>query len=193
MKRESIIECLEPLASIKKWSEISSNSDLVNAAVLVPLVKRDQWYVLLTQRSEHLNNHAGQVSFPGGKADKQDNTPTDTALRETEEEVGISEGLIEVVGVIEPYQTVTKFNVVPIVGFVDASYQVIKDEFEVAEVFEVPLAFVSCFSSYQQRTIFWKNEWRDYLELNYQGYRIWGATAAMLHNMANRLQAKASS
>jgi len=188
MNRESIIQCLEPVSSLKDWSEITHTDDLYNAAVLMPLVKREQWHVLLTKRTEHLNNHAGQISFPGGRADKVDITPVHTALRETSEEIGISAELIELAGVIEPYQTVTKFNVVPIVGFVDANYEITMDTFEVAEVFEVPLAILSQPNLYEEKSIYWKNKWRNYLELNYKGYRIWGATAAMLHNMANRLR-----
>ena len=187
MKREHIIQCLEPTTSLQGWSHQKRNDGLRNAAVLIPLVERDEWQVLLTKRTEHLNHHAGQVSFPGGRADLVDTSPLHTALRETEEEVGIKPELIEVVGVIEPFLTVTAFNVVPIVGFVQPSFTLDIDEFEVAEVFEVPLSILADQSQYQRREVLWQGEKRMYWELMYNGFQIWGATAAMLYAFAGRL------
>lgn len=185
--REKIIHCLEPLSGLKDWTHIKNSSGLKNAAVLIPLVEREQWQVLLTKRTDHLHHHPGQISFPGGMADKADKSPLHTVLRETHEEVGIAQELINIAGVIEPYQTVTQFKVVPIVGFVKPSYIATKDDFEVEEVFEVPLAELAITASYQRKKIFWENQWRDYWELEYEGYRIWGATAAMLHALSIRL------
>ncbi|ORU90701.1 MAG: coenzyme A pyrophosphatase [Cycloclasticus sp. symbiont of Poecilosclerida sp. M] len=187
MTREKIIHCLEPLSGLKDWTHIKNSSGLKNAAVLIPLVEREQWQVLLTKRTDHLHHHPGQISFPGGMADKADKSPLHTVLRETHEEVGIAQELINIAGVIEPYQTVTQFKVVPIVGFVKPSYIATKDDFEVEEVFEVPLAELAITASYQRKKIFWENQWRDYWELEYEGYRIWGATAAMLHALSIRL------
>ena len=187
MKREHIIQCLELTTSLQCWSHQKRNDGLRNAAVLIPLVERDEWQVLLTKRTEHLNHHAGQVSFPGGRADLMDTSPLHTALRETEEEVGIKPELIEVVGVIEPFLTVTAFNVVPIVGFVQPSFTLDIDEFEVAEVFEVPLSILADQSQYQRRDVLWQGEKRMYWELMYNGFQIWGATAAMLYAFAGRL------
>ena len=187
MKREHIIQCLEPTTSLQGWSHQKRNDGLSNAAVLIPLVERDEWQVLLTKRTEHLNHHAGQVSFPGGRADLMDTSPLHTALRETEEEVGIQAELIEVAGVIEPFLTVTAFNVVPIVGFVQPSFTLDIDEFEVAEVFEVPLSILADQSQYQRRDVLWQGEKRMYWELMYNGFQIWGATAAMLYAFAGRL------
>ncbi len=189
MKRQTIIQSLEPLASVCDWVHKERDDGLSNAAVLIPLVKRDEWHVLLTKRTDHLHNHPGQVSFPGGRADAVDVSPLDTALRETNEEVGVDKDLIELVGVIEPYLTVTDFNVVPVVGFVDPSFKLKIDEFEVAEVFEVPLSTVLNTSLYERKEIFWKGENRFYWELMYNGYQIWGATAAMLYAFAERLRA----
>jgi len=187
MKREHIIQCLEPTTSLQVWSHQKCNDGLRNAAVLIPLVERDDWQVLLTKRTEHLNHHAGQVSFPGGRADLVDVSPLHTALRETEEEVGIKPELIEVAGVIEPFLTVTDFNVVPIVGFVQPSFTLNIDEFEVAEVFEVPLSILADQSQYQRKEVLWQGEKRMYWELMYNGFQIWGATAAMLYAFAGRL------
>lgn len=188
MTRDHIINSLEPITTLQDWPYENQHGRLNDAAVLVPLVERDEWQVILTKRTDHLNHHPGQISFPGGRADKEDITPVDTALRETEEEIGISHNLIDLAGVIEPYVTVTHFHVVPVVGFVDPSYQVSMDTFEVAEVFEVPLSVLTNPDGYRQESIFWEGKWRKYWELNYNGYRIWGATAAMLHSLSGRLR-----
>ncbi|PHS73216.1 MAG: CoA pyrophosphatase [Cycloclasticus sp.] len=187
MQRQHIIQSLEPIATISDWTHHEREDGLRNAAVLVPLVKRDEWYVLLTKRTDHLHHHPGQVSFPGGRADAIDVSPIDTALRETEEEVGINKQLIEIAGVIEPFLTVTDFNVIPIVGFVEPSFELKIDTFEVAEVFEVPLSILMNQSGYQRKKIFWQGENRHYWEIMHNGYQIWGATASMLYEFASRL------
>jgi NTP pyrophosphohydrolases including oxidative damage repair enzymes len=187
VKRQHIIQSLEPLTGISDWTHNERDDGLTNAAVLIPLVKRNEWHILLTKRTDHLHHHPGQVSFPGGRADAIDVSPLNTALRETTEEIGIDKHLIELVGVIEPYLTVTDFCVVPIVGFVDSNFELKIDEFEVAEVFEVPLSTVLNMAEYKRKEIFWKGKNRLYWELMYNGYQIWGATAAMLYAFAERL------
>jgi 8-oxo-dGTP pyrophosphatase MutT (NUDIX family) len=187
MKRAHIIEVLEPIATLEDWTHQQREDGLRDAAVLIPLVEREQWHVLLTKRTDHLHHHAGQVSFPGGRADRKDISPLHTALRETEEEVGIQSDLIDIAGIIEPYLTVTDFSVVPIVGFINPAFSLKIDKFEVAEVFEVPLFILADPSRYQQKEIFWQGKNREYWELMYNGYQIWGATAAMLHAFAVRL------
>lgn len=186
MTRDKIIQCLEPIANVQNWADIKLEEGLRNAAVLVPLVQRKQWHVLLTKRTDHLRNHPGQISFPGGREDTTDASPIQTALRETEEEVGIQQNLIDIAGVIEPYLTVTNFNVVPIVGFVDPAYALKIDTFEVEEAFEVPLSALSHPDLYQKKEIFWQDQWRAYWELSYKGHRIWGATAGMLYGLSCR-------
>lgn len=188
MKRERIIHCLEPNLALPGWCHQQRDDGLRNAAVLVPLVEREQWQVLLTKRTDHLNNHAGQVSFPGGRADAGDCSPLDTALRETEEEVGIQRGLIEAVGLLPAHKTVTGFNVIPVVGLVKPEFTLALDSFEVAEVFEVPLLTLMDISRYQRNEIEYQGAKRFYWELMYKEFRIWGATAAMLYNLANRLK-----
>ena len=188
MKREQITRCLDSASSLPRWGQQQRNDGLHNAAVLVPLVEREQWHVLLTKRTDHLNNHAGQVSFPGGRADAVDSSPLDTALRETEEEVGIQRGLIDTVGVLQAHKTVTGFNVIPVVGLIKPDFSLKLDSFEVAEVFEVPLTTLMDTSCYQRSAIEYQGEKRFYWELMYKEFRIWGATAAMLYNLANRLK-----
>ena len=185
--KDRIIQCLNPIPQMEDWGAVDPVSDLRNAAVLVPIVERDALNVLLTLRTDHLHHHPGQVSFPGGRADAVDQSPLDTALRETEEEVGILREQIEIVGTIGLYQTVTSFNVVPVVGFVQPDYTLDIDTFEVAEVFEVPLEALDSPEKYRRETIFWEGEWREYWQLYYQDYRIWGATAAMLYELSTRL------
>jgi 8-oxo-dGTP pyrophosphatase MutT (NUDIX family) len=163
--------------------------NLTPAAVLLPLVERDtELYLILTQRTEHLHNHAGQICFPGGRVDAGDETPIATALRETEEEIGLSKELIEVVGYLDNYATATGFLISTVVGFVKPEFDLKLDSFEVADVFEVPLSFVLNPENHQRESRFFKGRQRSYYVINYQGKIIWGATAGILVNFSRRLQ-----
>ncbi|PCH86051.1 MAG: CoA pyrophosphatase [Piscirickettsiaceae bacterium] len=184
MYKSDIIQSIQPLSVINDWNHDAREDGLRNAAVLVPLVMRDEWHVILTKRTDHLHHHPGQVSFPGGRADAIDVSPIDTALRETEEEIGVQADLVEVVGVIEPLITVTDFSVTPLVGFVDPAYELDIDAFEVAEVFEVPLSLLLDLSKYERKEILWQGKNRYFWEVKYDGHQIWGATAAMLYTFA---------
>ena len=161
------------------------------AAVLVPLVMRDDGlHVLLTQRTAHLRDHAGQVSFPGGRCESHDVDEVATALRETEEEVGLDRSFIEVIGQLPIYTTVTSFRVTPVVALVQPGFSLTPDSFEVAEVFEVPLAFLMSPAHHRRHRIeldgqqrhFLSMPWRD-AQRDVEPYFIWGATAAMLRNL----------
>jgi 8-oxo-dGTP pyrophosphatase MutT (NUDIX family) len=167
------------------------------ASVLVPLVARDGGLqVLLTRRTEHLRDHAGQISFPGGRQEERDADAVATALRETEEEVGLAPAFIEVVGTLPTYATVTGFVVTPVVALVQPGFELALDSFEVAEAFEVPLGFLMNPANHQrhqletpagQRSFYsmpWQNTGADGLARH---YFIWGATAAMLRNLYRRL------
>ena len=113
------------------------------AAVLVPLVKRDAGLqVILTRRTDHLSDHAGQISFPGGRQEQEDATLEETALRETEEEIGLARRHIDLIGRIDDYYTVTGYQVTPVIGLVTPPFDLTPDDHEVAEVFEVPLEFI---------------------------------------------------
>jgi 8-oxo-dGTP pyrophosphatase MutT (NUDIX family) len=166
------------------------------ASVLVPLVVRDGGLtVLLTLRTAHLRSHAGHVAFPGGQADEGDDGPVDTALRETEEEVGIARAHVEVIGHLPLYRTVTNFDVTPVVGLVRPDFTLKLDTFEVAEAFEVPLHFLMTPAHHRRHVFEAAGHRREFLSMPYprpggQGdYFIWGATAAMLRNLYRFLAA----
>ncbi len=153
------------------------------ASVLVPLIDRDEGpTVLFTRRTSHLHDHAGQISFPGGRAEPADRTPQDTALRETEEEIGLAAQQVEIIGSIHRYTTVTGYDVTPVVGIVKPPFELRLDTFEVAEAFEVPLAFLLDGRNHQRTTVVHQGRQRQYFAMPYRGYYIWGATAGMLMN-----------
>jgi 8-oxo-dGTP pyrophosphatase MutT (NUDIX family) len=161
---------------------------LTPAAVLVPLVMRpEELTVLLTQRTPHLAAHAGQISFPGGSVEPVDVDSIDTALRETTEEVGLPRDHVEIVGRLDTYVTSTGFEVTPVVGLVRAPYPMKLDPFEVAEVFEVPLAFIIDPANHQRESREFKGRMRTFFVLPYQNRYIWGATAGMLVNLSEVL------
>ncbi|UCH76235.1 MAG: CoA pyrophosphatase [Rhodospirillales bacterium] len=164
---------------------------LTPAAVLVPLVLRtDGPTVLLTQRTDHLNDHAGQISFPGGRIEADDETPEAAALRETEEEVGLSRAKIRLIGRLDTYIVRTGFIVTPAVGFVHPPFDIDPDPFEVAEVFEVPLSFIMDRANHQRRSREFRGVQRSFYVLEYEHRYIWGATAAMLVNFVDILDGR---
>ena len=163
------------------------------AAVLVPLILRsDGLQVLLTQRTAHLKDHAGQISFPGGRAEPEDRDATATALRETQEEVGLPPEYVRVLGRLDNYVTGTGYEVAPVVGLIRPPFPVTPDPHEVAEVFEVPLAFLVDPRNHERHSREWKGSTRNFYVLPYQHRYIWGATAGMLVNLANLLQPAAA-
>ncbi|MEC8164288.1 MAG: CoA pyrophosphatase [Pseudomonadota bacterium] len=162
---------------------------LTQAAVLVPLVDRpDGLTVLLTQRTDHLRDHAGQVSFPGGRVEPEDPSHEAAALREAEEEVGLPSDRVDLIGRLDLYVTRTGYEVVPIVGIVNPPFPVKPDPFEVAEVFEVPLRFLADPGNHQMHSRYYKGARRSFYAMPYNGYYIWGATAGMLVNLSQALE-----
>jgi 8-oxo-dGTP pyrophosphatase MutT (NUDIX family) len=160
----------------------------VAAAVLIPLVERDGGMtVLLTQRTDHLDDHPGQISFPGGRAEAGDADPVETALRETEEEIGLGRRHIDVLGRLDTYDTVTGFRITPVIGAVAPGFSLTLDSFEVAEAFEVPLAFILDARNCERRTIVFEGRPREFYALPYQGRFIWGATAGILLRLRDKL------
>ena len=160
----------------------------VPAAVLVPLVARaPEPTILLTQRTPHLNVHGGQISFPGGRVDLGDVDRVDTALRETEEETGVPRDRVEILGMLPDYDIMTGFRVTPVVGWVEPPFDIRPDPFEVAEVFEVPLAFFLDPANYVAQSREVNGALRHFYAMPWQGRNIWGATAGMLRSLYRAL------
>jgi 8-oxo-dGTP pyrophosphatase MutT (NUDIX family) len=160
------------------WVEGTAVRD---AAVLVPMVQRDRSVNLLfTQRTEHLAAHAGQISFPGGRVESHDANRVDTALRETEEEIGLARRHVRVLGALPEYFLPTGFRITPVVGWIEAPFATRADPYEVADIFEVPLVH---FLDAERH--------RHYVAIPYEGRYIWGATAGMLLSMAHVLSPRA--
>ena len=154
---------------------------LTAAAVLIPLVQRETGLtVLLTQRTAHLHDHPGQISFPGGRREEQDATAADTALREAQEEVGLDPSQVEVLGVLPEYRTGTGFSITPVVALVEPPLNLKLDDFEVAEVFETPLSFFLDPANCQRQQMEHQGSLHEYYAMPWEGYNIWGATAGML-------------
>jgi len=163
--------------------------DLKPAAVLLPLVLRQEPHVLLTQRTHHLTRHAGQVAFPGGRADANDISLVETALRETQEETGIDPAFVTVAGFLDAYETGTGYAILPVVGLLSDGFALSPHAVEVAEIFEVPLAFLLDPANKQQQSREFQGRLRSFYSFTYEGHYIWGATAAMLLNFAERISA----
>ncbi|RJG08054.1 CoA pyrophosphatase [Noviherbaspirillum cavernae] len=163
----------------------------IPAAVLMPIVVHSHGLsMLLTQRTAHLHDHAGQVSFPGGRVDQSDTSAIETALRETAEEVGLDRRHIEILGALPDYFTGTGFRVTPVVSIVRPPFDLSADPFEVAEIFEVPLSFLMNGMNHQRRTIqLPTGGHRTFYAMPYERFFIWGATAAMLRNLFHFLRA----
>ena len=154
------------------------------ASVLVPVVAHPQELtVLFTRRTAHLKNHSGQVSFPGGRAEPADPSPEFTALRETEEEIGLPAGRVEVLARLPEYLTRTGFRVTPVVGLVTPPLELVPDAREVDEVFEVPLDFLLDPGNHRRETRVLAGRTASYYVMEHHGRVIWGATAGMLMNL----------
>lgn len=160
----------------------------IAAAVLVPIVRRPSGLtMLLTRRTAHLRDHAGQISFPGGRCEPVDASPQATALRESREEVGIEPDQVEVLATLPDYFTSTGFRITPVVGLVTPPLNLRLDDFEVAEVFEPPLSFLLDPTNYQRHRIEHEGTMHTYWAVPWQGYFIWGATAGMLVGLRQSL------
>lgn len=158
------------------------------AAVLAPIVRRPEgWTMLFTQRAHDTPAHPGQVSFPGGRVQTGDASALHTALRETEEEIGLARALIEPLGAWDRYDTGTGFSVTPIVGLVEPGFELTLDPREVADVFETPLAFLMNPANHERREAEWGGQLRRYYAMPYEDRFIWGATAGMIRALWERL------
>jgi 8-oxo-dGTP pyrophosphatase MutT (NUDIX family) len=169
---------------------LQEGSRVTAAAVLVPIVHRaDRLKLLLTQRTPHLDDHAGQISFPGGRVEAGDASREDTALRETEEEIGLSRRAVTLLGRLPDYEIPSGFRITPVVGWIEPPFELKPDPFEVAGIFEAPLEHFLDAASYQRREYRFRGRHRHYLAVPFEGRYIWGATAGMLYSLCRMLAA----
>lgn len=162
---------------------------ITEAAVLVPLVRHAESIdVLLTQRTAHLEDHAGQISFPGGRVESSDASREDTALRETEEEIGLGRARVELLGRLPDYEISSGFRITPVVGWIEPPFDLKSDPFEVEAVFEAPLAYFLNPGNYQRREYRFRGRHRHYMAIPFEGRYIWGATAGMLYSLCRMLR-----
>ena len=166
--------------------ELRAEAD-VAAAVLIAVTERAEPGVILTVRREHLRTHAGQVAFPGGRIDPGEEAAP-AALREAHEELGLEPAAVEIVGSLEDYRTVTGYVVSPVIGVIAPDLPLAPHEHEVADWFEAPLAHLLDPANQQRRSALFQGQTRHYYEIDWNGRRIWGATAAMIVNLSRRLQ-----
>jgi 8-oxo-dGTP pyrophosphatase MutT (NUDIX family) len=172
---------LEHLLPPKGWK---------TAAVLVPVVAREpEVTVLLTLRTSHLNAHSGQIAFPGGKMEEGDATPVETAMREAEEEIGVTPALVTPLSLLDLHNTGTGFRIIPVLALVDPAIQPVLHPAEVAEIFEVPLSFLMEEENHKEQLRDWRGRSVRFYAMEYEQRFIWGATAAILRNLYERLYA----
>ena len=173
---------LDPMAAA-----IAAVRPIRPAAVLVPVVARDEPMVLLTQRTAHLKDHAGQISFPGGKIDATDASPMAAALREADEEIGLAAERIEPIGYLDLYLTTFGFRIMPLVARVAPDFVLTLNRNEVDDAFEVPLAFLMSPENHQRKSRDWNGLTRHFYEMPFGERYIWGATAGILRNLYERI------
>lgn len=164
-------------------------ASLTRAAVLVPIIEAPRPRVLLTVRHEALRAHAGQVAFPGGRVDPEDDGPVGAALREAWEEVRLPSERVEVIGPARPYATRSGYLITPVVGVIPEGIELYPQESEVSGVFEVPLDHLLAEANHLQRSVMFEGLPRQYYEIDWPGQRIWGVTAGLIVDLAPRLRA----
>lgn len=157
------------------------------AAVLIPVIDRDQPMVLLTQRTAHLPQHAGQIAFPGGKIDAIDASPLAAALREAEEEVGLTASAVEPIGYLDVYMTTLGYRIVPVVARVRPPFTLTLNPDEVEDTFEVPLSFMMEVANHQTHSREWQGMMRTYYAIPFGERYIWGVTAGIFRNLQQKI------
>lgn len=171
---------------------LRASGSIVDAAVLIAVVDRPEPTVILTQRTDELPSHPGQVAFPGGKIDPGDNGPVGAALREAEEEIALPRERVELIGTTDLYLTGTGFHVTPVIGVIPSGLDLRPEEGEVAAIFEVPFDTLFDPDRYAERKMEWQGLMRSYHEMYWEERRIWGVTASIILNLARRLKAVAA-
>ncbi|EJW21616.1 NUDIX hydrolase [alpha proteobacterium IMCC14465] len=167
--------------------DLHKNRDLPLATVLIGVVEYEEApRVILTRRSEKLKKHSGQVAFPGGKVDETDPSPLDAVLRETEEEIGLTAGYIDIAGYLETFETGSGFMVLPVVAYVRPGFELKINAEEVADVFEVPLNFLMNRENHHIKQDVWNGQLRSYYSMSHGQHHIWGVTAGILRNLSER-------
>jgi 8-oxo-dGTP pyrophosphatase MutT (NUDIX family) len=191
--RERLKRQTPPAFSLYGDDEVGREPAATAASVLVPIVAHPQGLtVLFTLRTTQLKAHSGQVSFPGGRAEPGDASAEFTALRESQEEIGLAPERVEILARLSDYHTRTGYRVTPIVGLLTPPLELVPDPREVAEVFEVPLAFLLDPRNHRRRTREFKGQTVGFYEMNFEERTIWGATAGMLVNLYRHLAGPAA-
>jgi len=158
------------------------------AAVLIPIIERPNPSVILTLRPQEMSLHAGQICFPGGRSQMEGESFLQTALRETQEETGISKDAVELLGFLDPYKTVTGYTVIPVVGLLREQVNFVPNRKEVDEIFEAPLAYLLDPTNHERRSMEQNGTIREFYTIQYKDRLIWGATAGMIVNFSKRLR-----
>jgi 8-oxo-dGTP pyrophosphatase MutT (NUDIX family) len=177
------------LAAHVDYELMPRDTQAARAAVLLPVIPGPAPALLFTRRTEHLARHSGQVSFPGGRSEPADLSAIETALRETAEETGIAPGFVTVAGYLDRYLTGTGFDIQPVVGVLADGFALAPDAREVAEIFQVPLAFLFDPANRRRESMVWQGRRRSFYAYSWQGHEIWGATAAIIVSLAERIGA----
>ncbi len=187
---ERLIAALNAPGEIEVEDErhISGSDGHRDAAVLIPITRRAQPGVILTQRPEWLNSHPGQVAFPGGKIDDEDTDAVAAALREAEEELALPPQKVEIIGAADTYYSGSGFAIAPIVGLIPPDLDLVPAPGEVQDWFEVPLDFLLEPSNAKKRQAVWQGQNRQYYDMQWQDRRIWGVTAGIIANLVRRVE-----
>ena len=176
----------EPIDGLLSDERFAVAERTADAAVLIAVTDRARPGIILTQRPHTMRDHPGQVAFPGGKLEPGESA-IDAALREADEELSLAPGLVRIIGASDRYRTGTGFDITPVLGVVPSDVDLRPDPREVAAWFEAPLDLLLARESWRENSVFWRGAERRYLEMEFDGFRIWGVTAAILANLSRRL------